>query len=236
MSPPRSKKSLDLTGQQFSRWAVVERAENTNLGSARWLCQCSCGNRVVVVGVNLRNGRSKSCGCLKKERMAERARSQVTHGRTRMPEYQAYRDARDRCRNPNSPSYAGYGARGIKFLYANFEEFFADLGERPPGTSLERCNNHGHYQRSNCRWTTPVEQANNRRSNRLITVFSRTQTMARWAREVGISYSVILQRINHYGWAFEDALTRPSRSLKRRRGRTAQDREFGQPAHNDRRN
>jgi hypothetical protein len=121
------------------------------------------------VNVTPSNGASKSCGCLKKEKMAERARSQVTHGRTKTVEYQAYRDARDRCQKPNHPSYACYGGRGIKFLYKSFEEFFA------------------------------------------------------------IDYNTIRYRLR-YGWSAEDALTRPSRSSKRRRGRTAQDREFGQPA------
>jgi hypothetical protein len=138
--------------------------------------------------------------------------SNVKHGHARdglrSPAYRSYEAAKRRCQNPNDPSYADYGGRGIKFLYENFEAFFADLGERPPGTTLERCDNHGHYECGNCRWTTSREQSNNQRSNRLITAFGRTRTLARWAREIGVSHGALRARLLK-GWSPEDALTRP---------------------------
>jgi hypothetical protein len=87
------------------------------------------------------------------------------------PEYRAYTDARNRCTNPKAKGYERYGGRGIKFLFINFEQWFADLGLRPEGTypsgyamySVDRRNNEGHYEPGNVKWSTTSEQSNNRR-------------------------------------------------------------------------
>lgn len=81
------------------------------------------------------------------------------------PEYRSHAHAKGRCNNPNDTKYADYGARGIKFLFASFEQFFAELGPRPNGKTLDRYpNNEGHYEPGNVRWATPLEQAQNRRN------------------------------------------------------------------------
>jgi hypothetical protein len=207
---------VNLIGQQFGRLVVTGRAENAKRGFAQWHCRCSCGNHVVVRGAQLRGGRSKSCGCLRKEVVAEIGRSQARHGHAkgnrRSPTLQSYDGAKRRCQNPNDKNYADYGARGVKFLYASFEEFFADLGERPPGLTLERTDNHGHYERGNARWATRTEQNNNTRRNVLITAFGRRRTIARWSREVGVRHHTIQARLRR-GWSPEEALTPARRSL-----------------------
>jgi hypothetical protein len=91
-----------------------------------------------------------------------------THGLTRnngkrTPEYQAYAGAKHRCTNPNSKNFKHYGARGIRFLFTSFEQFFAELGPRPNGLELDRVDNDGHYEPGNVRWATSSQQKLNRR-------------------------------------------------------------------------
>jgi hypothetical protein len=122
----------------------------------------------------------------------------------------SYLAAKARCGNPNATNFRYYGGRGIEFRYTSFDQFFADVGERPPGRWLERCDNHGHYEPGNCRWTTPLEQGSNKRNNRLLTAFGRTRTVSRWAREFGIHSRTLRDRIDR-GWSAEKALTTPTR-------------------------
>jgi hypothetical protein len=210
-----STRAIDLTGQRFGRLTVVARAENNKRGQRQWGCECDCGNHVVILRASLRHGHTRSCGCLKKEKSTQHARSlNLKHDMHGTPTYQSYQSAKRRCQNPNDPSYADYGARGIKFIYASFEDFLDDLGWRPPGTTLERCDNAGHYERGCCRWATPTEQNNNKRNNRLVTAFGRTRTLARWARETGINSQTLRGRLNK-GWLPEKALIAPVRPRRR---------------------
>jgi hypothetical protein len=114
----------------------------------------------------------------------------------------------ERCTNPNSPTYKNYGARGVTVCarWRKFEDFYADVGSRPPGTSLDRYpNKSGNYEPGNVRWATRLEQNNNMRTNRLFTAFGKTLTLRQWSIEVGIPKEKIRGRIR-LGWATEDAL------------------------------
>jgi hypothetical protein len=82
--------------------------------------------------------------------------------KTEMPEYRAYIDAKSRCNNPNSGRYYTHGGRGIKFLFSSFDEFFAEIGKRPEGMTLDRIDNNGNYEKGNVRWATPSQQMSNR--------------------------------------------------------------------------
>ncbi len=104
----------------------------------------------------------------------------------------------------------GYADRSIAIdpRWHRFENFLADMGERPPGMTLDRIDNDGPYAPHNCRWADPKQQGNNRRNNRWVTYDGRTQTIAQWAREIGISKGALYNRIIIFGWPLDKAMQR----------------------------
>jgi hypothetical protein len=160
-------KTTDLTGQTFLRLAVVRRDGSTAAGSARWLCECSCGTTLTVDGQHLRNGHTQSCGCYKVEQTVEQ---KTKHGysryRDQSPEYRAWQAAKNRCYRVKDARFQRYGARGIRMCDRwrdNFSNFIADIGPKPaPNLSLDRIDNNGNYEPGNCRWATTLQQAQNR--------------------------------------------------------------------------
>lgn len=120
-----------------------------------------------------------------------------------------------RCNNPNVDGYYRYGGRGITYdpKWETYEGFFEDMGERPEGTTLDRIDNNGNYNKNNCRWATPYEQMNNIRTNRHLTYKGKTMTLSQWAREYNMYPRTFAQRLN-IGWDLEKALITPVRSMK----------------------
>lgn len=126
-------------------------------------------------------------------------------------EYQAYINAKSRCNNPKAVNYSYYGGRGIEFRFASFNEFFAELGQRPsPTHSVERINNDGHYESGNVRWATKKEQVENRRCTTL-TVRGMTLPRAEWARRLGVGHVTLIQR-QRQGWCDACIVTLPFRA------------------------
>jgi hypothetical protein len=199
---------IELAGQRFGRLKVVARAQNSASGTARWECICDCGGQTVVQGNHLRAGAIESCGCLQRETSA---RAQRRHGYAGTPTYVVWLQMVQRCSDPACKSFRDYGARGITVTptWLKFENFLADMGERPQGMSIERDDVNGNYEPDNCRWATRIEQANNTRRNRFLTAYGRTQTAAQWGREFGISGNRILRRIDRGHWSVEKAITTP---------------------------
>jgi DNA-binding CsgD family transcriptional regulator len=146
----------DLTGQSFghltAQWPVGKLPNGTR-DVVVWLCSCSCGGLVVLRGGDLQRTNA-SCGC-----------TTGKHKMSASPEYNAYSNAKSRCQNPKDDHYKNYGGRGIKFLFASFEEFFEELGLKPtPLHSVDRIDNNGNYERGNVRWATKSQQSRNRRA------------------------------------------------------------------------
>lgn len=161
---------VDMTGIRVGRLVVSERAPVTLGGRVAWICECDCGGRLVTTGKNLRDGKTSSCGCLRREKSAEALR---THGhgssrKGRSPTFVSWANMIQRCTDPMATSFKRYGAIGVVVCcrWRTFEHFLADMGERPPGTSLDRINPHGNYEPGNCRWADAKTQANNTRKKR----------------------------------------------------------------------
>jgi hypothetical protein len=160
-------------GDRFGRLVVIAScATRTKHGFRQWECECDCGAAVVLSTNSLRTGHTTSCGCWNRERSAQQVRERSrTHGYAsrsdRSPVYSVWATMIQRCTNPNASSWQWYGARGISVCdrWRFFENFLEDLGEPPTGTSIERVNNDGNYEPSNCRWATSTEQAANKRTS-----------------------------------------------------------------------
>jgi hypothetical protein len=208
-------KFQDLTGQAFGRLTVLGYA-----GEYEWWAECSCELKGIVrtqAGA-LKNGNTRSCSCLQKERAKE---VHTTHGQTvgkTTPEYKAYINAQTRATNPNCPEYKNYGDRGIEFRFNSFEEFFTELGARPrKDYSVDRIDVNGHYEVGNVHWATDPEQARNKRSNRMIEFQGRTQCLMDWAKELGITWATLQARLGRLGWSLEKALTTTNLQANRTR-------------------
>ena len=158
-------KLIDLTGQRFGRLTVVERTGTSKNGNALWACRCDCGNVAVVRGASLKNGITRSCGCLIAESTKDR---NTTHGLRKTRLYHVWANMKDRCLNPNTPSYSYYGGRGITICDEwrdDFQAFYdwAMANGHRDDLSIDRIDNDKGYNPDNCRWATHSEQMHNRR-------------------------------------------------------------------------
>ena len=202
---------IDLTGQQFGLLTVLKQVPNkTPKYGATWLCHCSCGSQTTVRVTNLRNSRTRSCGCLRGKGGNRK------HGKSSTKAYRAWSNMKTRGTNPNYHRAHRYSKRGILVCSrwsTSFADFYKDMGE-PPGSgySLDRINNDKGYEPRNCRWATRAEQANNTGYNRLLTHAGETMTMAQAARGYGISYTTLRGRLRR-GWGVGRALLETVRPL-----------------------
>jgi hypothetical protein len=218
MSDELREHKLDvLLIKTFERWTVLEFVGRENQKKI-YRCECECGTVRSVIGASLRSGASRSCGCLSREITAEHRRRSTTHGHARKGKitrtFRAWAAMIRRCGDPEHAAYAWYGGRGITVCASwtgpsGFATFLKDMGEVPSGLSLDRADNNGPYSPENCRWVTQTRQQRNRRSNRLLTLNGRTQTLIEWAEETGIHRQTIKMRIDRCGWSVERALTEP---------------------------
>jgi hypothetical protein len=208
-SETSKNKSIDLTNHTYNRITVVS-LDHRKKNKLYWLCRCECGNNLIIDSSHLRSSHTKSCGCYKLETTILRTEK---HRMCKSPEYYSWGAIKNRCLNKKNPAYCNYGGRGITMFtdwIDSFESFFSYVGNRPSSKhSIDRIENNGNYEPGNVKWSTKKEQANNRRSSQFFIFMNESKTLSEWSETTGISYDVIRQRINKYGWSIEKALTTP---------------------------
>lgn len=205
-----------LIGVRFGRLLVLSLHERASRGGYLWLCRCDCGNTTPAHVSPLINGHTQSCGCLQKQRASE---ANFIHGRSNTPAQGQWSGMKARCYNPKHRAFPDYGGREItvcKRWRDSFLDFIADMGECPPGMTLERIDNDKGYCKENCRWATYIEQGSNRRNNRILEFEGERMCVSAWARRLGCKPALIITRLNN-NWTTERALTTPLRAQRRAR-------------------
>lgn len=203
---------IDITSQKFGRLTVLY--ENGRRGkNIIWRCKCECGKEIDAIAYNLKNGHTKSCGCL-----ANEVKSIVhsLHGGSKTPLFRTWQHMISRCRNSNVAGYKNYGGRGITVCkewedsFEAFRHWSLQNGYRE-NLSIDRIDVNGNYEPSNCRWANAKTQANNKRNNHVIEYNGVTKTISEWADELGLKPSTIKARLDVCHWRIERALTTPQR-------------------------
>ena len=196
----RQHEMIDLTGSKFNRLSVLGFAGRDSGGRSLWHCLCECGNEIIVEGYSLKSGGTKSCGCWNRDRIANLNKTHgLSHGDEKL--YPVWKSMKARCNNPNNVAYKNYGGRGIKVCdewehdFQAFYEWALENGY-DPSLSIDRINNDDGYNPYNCKWSTALEQSNNRRSCYHITYAGETHTISEWSRILGIRYDTLRVRIH----------------------------------------
>ena len=151
----------EYIGQIFGSWTVkaFEFIKTIKYTKPFFICICKCGTESKIQTYRLFSKLSLSCKfCAPKK-----------HGLYKTPTNRSWSGAKNRCNNPKNKDYIHYGARGIKFSerWDKFENFLADMGEKPEGLTLDRIDNNGNYEPGNCRWATYSQQNSNQRKRNI---------------------------------------------------------------------
>lgn len=183
----RKQRTLkDYSGRKFARLTALYPSAIPG----KWVWQCECGSSVVRSVKSVRDGKTKSCGCIKREQLSAR---NTKHGlsRTEAKTYRSWKDMRSRCYNTNSGDYPNYGGRGVAVCdqWGEFSVFFEDMGRRPEGMTIDRIDVDLDYEPSNCRWADAEVQANNKRDSVKLTISGETKTLSQWCRVFGVERS-----------------------------------------------
>jgi hypothetical protein len=206
------QKIKDLSGQKFSRITVISLNRSGNGGKTYWNCICECGSEKVIRGDGIVSGAVLSCGCYCKELKSKQMFDMFTrHGKSGTSLHNVWLSIIQRCKNPNNSAYNYYGGRGITICdrWLNFENFLADIGERPSKDhSIDRISNNGNYEPGNCRWATRSEQSTNRRNTTWINIEGCVQPLPVWAKLTMTKDETIRARLKK-GWSeYESVLGR----------------------------
>lgn len=194
-------KLKDLTGKRFGRWVVLKRGGYDSWKNLKWLCRCDCGTEREVLGLSLRNGTSLSCGCIQKET----AHSLGTHYMTKTRLYKIWENIHSRCLNPKNDSFYKYGARGVslceewKNSFESFRDWALSNGYRDDLT-IDRIDNDGNYEPSNCRWVDCKTQSRNTRRNHYVTYNNETKCISEWDEIFKIPRSTLYYRLKKNNW------------------------------------
>lgn len=198
-----------VLGQRFGRLVVVEMLVPAASGRSRARFICSCGNEKIAKVYSVVSGGTSSCGCLRSENINRVRRT--LHGMTHTPEFRSWSAMISRCTNPNTADYYLYGGRGIAICERwrhSFSNFFSDMGQRPPGTTLDRRDNDKGYEPANCRWATNEQQQRNKRTVRRVFYQGAEMLLSEACEKAGLSPDLVTNRLA-YGWTVERALSEP---------------------------
>lgn len=195
--------TLQLTGIRFSRLLVKIRIKNIKNCTA-WLCICDCGNEKIVLGIELRSGHVRSCGCLRSDNCLD---SVVTHGMSHTRTYDIWIHVKSRCLNLKNKDYSRYGGRGISFSseWESFDIFFRDMGVCPDGMTIDRKDNDAGYSKDNCRWASRKVQRRNNSANVMVSIKGNVMALADACDLLGLKLSTVYMRIRR-GSSHEQAL------------------------------
>lgn len=198
--------SDNMVGITFGRLLVLEESTPRN-GRRHYLCRCSCGKEKSISAKCLRNGDTKSCGCLQIE-IASRPKS---HGMSYTRTYRSWSNMVQRSTNANNERFKDYGGRGVGICkrWLTFSNFLYDMGEAPEGMEIDRINNNKGYAKGNCRWATPTQNNRNKRSNFMVKYKGQTKCISEWAEITGIKRATLRHRLVDYGWPVHRAMTQP---------------------------
>lgn len=204
------KKIKDLTGKKFGMLTVIG-LQDTNSRKTYWVCQCDCGNIKVVRSDSLQSGAIRSCGCMKKAQEKINLTKHHSHKMSGTRIYHIWRGMKDRCYNVHSPSYYRWGGRGITICDEwkdNFSAFYSWAMENgySENLTIDRIDNNGNYEPSNCRWATMEEQSRNRQSNVVIQIGNSKRTLKEWCEIFELEYGTILERYHNNGFESIDDL------------------------------
>lgn len=195
---------INQEGKEYGKLTVGKRI-GTKSQSPLWECSCECGNITTATTRDLTTGHKQSCGCI-----GSSNHFYIHNGRrTRL--YGIWKGMRQRCYNPNNHAYHRYGGRGITVCdewnndFVTFRDWALANGYSD-NLSIDRKDNNGNYDPSNCRWATQKEQMNNVSYNRKVEWNGEEHTVAEWAEITGLSQGVIAARLNN-GWNIERTLT-----------------------------
>lgn len=200
----------DFAGKQINRWFVIRKLDERGAhGEVYWLCQCQCGTKRKVLSNTLALGTSKSCGCYSVDKGYK-------HGMEGTPTYNCWAHMLTRCNNSNHKQYDRYGGRGIKVCksWHTFTNFYADMGEKPDGLSLDRIDNDGGYNKKNCRWATKRQQVGNQSRSLRFEWNGKLRTLSDLAHEHGMNRRRVYQRLLA-GWTLADALKTKVRGVEK---------------------
>ena len=185
-------KSKDLTGKKFGRLTVIKKIRDNK--KYKWLCECECGKTKNIIGWNLVNNMTKSCGCLGRE---IRILALTKHGMTKSVEFTTWHEMKRRCLGKDKKRIKNYGDRGITVCdrWLKFENFYKDMGKRPTKKhSIDRIDNSKGYSKDNCRWATSKQQGRNKRNNIMVTYKGETKCLSEWAEVTGLKQALLYQR------------------------------------------
>lgn len=199
-------------GVRVGRLVGIEECGRDRFRNVLWRCKCDCGNETIVSSADLK--RTRSCGCLHSEVIANRNR---THNHSNTKLYKVWAGIKQRCCNGKNKRYRDYGGRGIELFsgwmdFPAFEQWAMENGYRE-GLDIDRINNDSGYFPWNCRFVTRQRNCWNKRDTLYLEYNGERKPMDEWCDLMGISQDMVWKRLKR-GWSVQEALLLPRGARK----------------------